>query len=104
MVLWVVQYSVRPEREAEFVEWAKSAIARLLETPGLVEFRSFRPVTGDSQIASTYEFADLASWVEWHSSETMQQILQEVRAYTVNFSAELWGPSPMVPTPLRPGS
>lgn len=104
MVLWVVQYSVRPETEAEFGEWAKTAIDRLLTIPGLVEFRSYRPITGGSQAASTYEFADMQSWVEWHSSETMQQILQEVRAFTVNFSAELWGPSPMVPTPLRPGS
>jgi heme-degrading monooxygenase HmoA len=103
MVLYIQKYDVVHGMMDEFIEWAKTAIPRILSVPGLVEFRSYRPAVSDSQIANTYEFADLASWAAFQEDEISQQLLQEIRTYTVNFSAELWGPSPVVPAPLRPG-
>ena len=103
MVLFLQKYDIIPGMTDKFNEWAKTAIPRILSAPGLVEFRSYRPQVSDKEVATTYEFADMAAWAEWHGSETIQQLLVEVRAYTVNFSTELWGPSPMVPEPIRPG-
>ena len=103
MVLYLQKYDVVPGKTDEFIEWAKTAIPRIMSVPGLVEFRSYRPAVSDRQIANTYEFADMTAWAEFLNSETVQQVLNEVRTYTVNFSSELWGPSPVVPEPLRPG-
>ncbi len=103
MVLYLQKYDVVHGMTDEFIAWAKTAIPRILSAPGIVEFRSYRPAVSDSQIANTFEFADMASWAEWQNSEAVQQLLLEIRTYTVNFSSELWGPSPVVPAPLRPG-
>lgn len=104
MVLYIQKYDIMPGKTEEFIEWAKGAIPKILSAPGIVEMRSYRPAASDSQIATTYEFADMASWAEWQSSEAMQQLNLEVRTYVVSFRTELWGPSPVVPEPLRPGS
>ena len=103
MVLYVQKYDIEPGKGEAYLEWAKQAIPQILAVPGLVEFRGYRPQTGSSQIAVTYEFKDMAAWAEWQSSETMQRLLQEIRAFTTNLTAELWGPSPVVPEPIRPG-
>jgi antibiotic biosynthesis monooxygenase (ABM) superfamily enzyme len=103
MVLYVQKYDIVPGKTDEFIEWAKAAIPQILSAPGIVELRSYRPAVSDCQIATTYEFADMASWAEWQASATMQQLLTEVRTFTTNFRTELWGPSPVVPAPLRPG-
>ena len=104
MVLYVQKYDIMPGKTEEFIEWAKGAIPQILSVPGIVELRSYRPQASDCQIATTYEFADMAAWAEWQSSETMQQLLVDIRKYAVSVRAELWGPSPVVPKPLRPGS
>jgi heme-degrading monooxygenase HmoA len=78
MVLYVQKYDIDPAKAADYIDWAKSAIPRILSVPGVVEFRGYRPAAGDSQIAVTYEFADMVSWAEWQASETIQQVLVEV--------------------------
>ncbi len=103
MVLYVTKYDIMPDKGEAYLEWAKQVIPQILAMTGLVEFRAYRPQAGTSQIAVTYEFRDMASWTEWQSSETMQRLLQEIRNFITNSSAELWGPSPVVPEPIRPG-
>ncbi len=78
MVLYVQKYDVMPGKGEEFIEWAKAAIPQILSVPGIVELRSYRPQVGDSQIATTYEFADMASWAEWQSDETMQRLCKSI--------------------------
>ena len=81
---------------------SESAIPRILKIPGLVEFRGYRPVTGSHQIAATYEFTDMDSWAAWVNHPDYQKLMDEVRPFISNLSTEVWGPSPMVPEPLRP--
>ena len=102
MVLFVVKWDILPQSLDDYTKWAKSAIPRELSVPGVVEFRAYRPATGSSQVVATYEFKDLESWAVWHSHEDIQQIFDELRAYSTNVSIELWGPSPVVPEPIRP--
>lgn len=52
---------------------------------------------------ATFEFADLADWAAWSSSEQSQQVLSEMRTMTLNLDIEAWGPSPLVPQPVRSG-
>ncbi len=103
MVLYVMKWDILPDKVKAYGEWAQSAIRRTVAAPGVVEFRGYRPATGSSQVVVTYEFANLAAWSTWDAHEDVQQVLNELRAFTTNVSLELWGPSPIVPEPIRPG-
>ena len=104
MVLFITKYDINPDKVEAYNEWAKSAVPRLLAVPGVVEFRGYRPVTGSSQVAVTLEFADLTTWAAWYANEDVQAVFAESRTYETNIVYELWGPSPIVPKPVRPGS
>jgi heme-degrading monooxygenase HmoA len=103
MVLFVQKYDINLDAAEAYNEWAKTAIRRILAAPGVVEFRGYRPVTGTSQVVVTIEFADLAAFAAFYADEDIQQLLAERHAYEINVRTELWGPSPVVPEPLRPG-
>ncbi|MDM8540899.1 hypothetical protein QUF90_07405 [Desulfococcaceae bacterium HSG9] len=97
------KWDIRPEKAEAYQEWAPSAISRQLAVPGVVEFRAYRPATGCHQVAVTYEFADMQDWASWYYNEEIQKVFDEGRTYMANMSVELWGPSPIVPEPIRPG-
>jgi antibiotic biosynthesis monooxygenase (ABM) superfamily enzyme len=104
MVIQVIKWDVPAEKVETYTAWSKASLPKLLAVPGLVELRAYRPVTGSSQIITTYEFADLVSWATWYANKDVQQLINERRTFTVNEVSELWGPSPVVPEPIRPGS
>ena len=103
MVLHVTKYDIHPDIAEAYLKWSETAIKRTLSVPGVVEFRAYRPVAGSSQIVTTHEFADLATWAAWDSNEVNQKVNAELHTLAVNFTVEVWGPSPVVPAPLRPG-
>ena len=102
MVLQVMKWNIHPDKVEAYLEWTESAIKRTLAVPGVVEFRAYRPATGASQVVTTYEFADMATWAAWQSDEDVQKVLDELRALALNVNIEVWGPSPVVPEPIRP--
>ena len=69
----------------------------------MTEFRGYRPANGSFQVAITYEFADMVAWATWHETDAVQGVLTELRTLATDVTMELWGPSPVVPTPIRPG-
>ena len=103
MVLFVMKWDIHPDKVEAYMKWTESAIKRTLAAPGVVEFRAYRPVSGASQVVVTYEFADLATWAAWNGNQDVQKVLEELRTLTLNVNIELWGPSPVVPAPIRPG-
>jgi heme-degrading monooxygenase HmoA len=103
MVIYTVKWDIRPEKADEYPGWAKAAVSRLLAVPGVVEFRAYRPVTGCHQVVATYEFADTQAWASWRYNEDTQKVFDEGYIYMTNMSLELWGPSPIIPEPIRPG-
>ena len=103
MVLQVMKWNIHPDKVEAYLKWSETAIKRTLAVPGVVEFRAYRPATGASQVVSTYEFADMAAWAAWQSDEDGQKVLDELRTLALNVNIEVWGPSPVVPAPIRPG-
>jgi len=103
MVLYVLKWDVLPEKIETYLEFTKLAIQRTLAVPGVVEFRGYRQAAGDSRVVVTYEFADIAAWATWFANEDCQKVLDELWTYTSKLTTELWGASPVVPTPIRPG-
>ena len=103
MVLLVQKWDILPDKFEEYNEWAPSAIKRLLSVPGVVEFRAYRPASGSHQVAITFEFENMGSWASWYENEDVQKIRAEMQGLTCNRFDEIWGPSPIVPAPIRPG-
>ena len=102
MVIKVIKWNIHPDKIEAYLKWTEGAIKRTLASPGVVEFRAYRPVTGASQVVITYEFADLAAWSAWEIDENVQNVMNELRALALNVEIEVWGPSPVVPAPIRP--
>ena len=101
MVLYVVKWDIHPDKADAYLKWTESAIKRVV-IPGVVEFRAYRPASGSSQALVTYEFADMAAWAAWWGKEDIQKVMTELRTVALNVTSELWGPSPVVPAPIRP--
>jgi len=103
MVLYVAKWNIRPEKLGAYANWGKSTIQRLLAVPGVVEVRGYRAATGAHYVVVTYEFADMAAWAAWSSNEDVQKMRDELDAYATDVTYELWGPSPVIPKPIKPG-
>jgi len=101
MVLYVCKWDILPGKTKEYTEWSQTAMKRQFSIPGIKEFRAYRSVTGSHQAVVTYEFADFSSWATWVENETVQEVNQELRDYTLNIEFDLLGPSPIVPKPIR---
>jgi quinol monooxygenase YgiN len=102
MMLYVMQWDILPDKREAYLKWTESAIPQTMAVPGVVEFRGYRTAAGDSRIVVTNEFADLPAWAAWYANEDCQKVLDELGMYTSNVTTELWGPSPVVPKPIRP--
>lgn len=81
--------------------WAKKAIATMLKQQGLVEFRANRNVLGSPEVRITSTWRSGADWAAFAEGE-WKTVEQELRGMAGNIRMELWGPSPLVPEPLRP--
>lgn len=103
MVIYVVKWDIHPDKVEAYLEWVKGAVPRSLAVPGVVAFRAHRSAAGAPQVVVTYEFADMAAWAAWWNHEDIQQVLNELHTLALNVTTELWGPSPVVPEPIRPG-
>lgn len=103
MVLYVYTYSIHPDKLETYLKWTEGAIKRVLAAPGVVELRAYRAATGPGQIVLTYEFADMAGWSAWYGNAEVQKVISELYTLAVDINIELWGPSPIVPAPIRPG-
>ena len=105
MVLYVISYDILPDKIEAYMKWAQTAVPRAVALPGLVEFRAYRGVAGEigSQVVLTYEFANMADFAAYWSHEEMRKLDDEIQLFTANQSAQIWGPSPVVPDPIRPG-
>jgi len=103
MVIYVMKWDIHPDKLDAYLKWTEGAIKRTVGVPGVVEFRAYRGAAGAPQVVITYEFADMASWAAWHGNQQVQDVFAEVHTVALNVSEELWGPSPVVPAPIRPG-
>ena len=104
MVLYVMRWNIHPDKKEAYMEWTKGAIARTLGAGGVAEFRAYRPATGPSQVVVTYEFTNMAAWQTWYGNQDVQTVLEELHMLATDVTLDLWGPSPVVPDPIRPGA
>ena len=84
-------------------DFAKKSIGAILEAPGLIEFRANRNILGSPQVRSTYVFRSLVDWASFTDSDQWRALEAELRIFATNIRIEIWGPSPVLPEPVRPG-
>ena len=86
-----------------YQEWAKKTIGFVMQSPGLIEFRANRNLLGSPVVRSTSVWQTLADWANFAQTEKWQKMYEELcNSFGVNIRVEIWGPSPIVPEPLRP--
>jgi heme-degrading monooxygenase HmoA len=85
-----------------YAAWAKQAVATILKQPGLVEFRGNRNLLGSPEVRITLLWRSGADWIAF-AEGAWKSVERELRALATHIRLEVWGPSPIVPEPLRPG-
>jgi len=90
------------DRQA-YLEYGKRAFATMLKAPGVVQIRVYRSLLGSPQVRLTLEWETLADWAKFAESPERGRLDSELFNFATNIDVELWGPSPTVPEPLRPG-
>jgi len=100
-----LKYDLLPGMDQQsYVEWAKKAIGTTLKTPGLVEIRAYRSMLGSPQVQVTSVWQTMADWAKFNESDGWRALSDELKAsFATNVNVEIWGPSPIIPKPLRPG-
>jgi heme-degrading monooxygenase HmoA len=99
-----LMYDFRPGVDLNaYNEWAKKAIAAILKAPGIIEFRAFRNVLGSPLICATTVWQNLSDWSRFTEGGEWRKMEEELRAkFADNIQVGIWGPSPVVPEPLKP--
>jgi len=85
-----------------YQSWAKKAVALVLQQPGLVELRANRNILGSPQVRIVTVWKSGADWAKFGEG-AWRPLESELLKFATNLKAELWGPSALVPEPLRPG-
>ena len=85
-----------------YADFAKRSIGTALQAPGFVEFRANRNALGSPQVRATWVWQSKADWEKFGESATGMAMEDEFRTYVTNYHVEIWGPSALVPEPIRP--
>ena len=104
MIEVVMTWDILPGTDEQaYAAYAKKVIGAALRQPGFVEFRANRSLMGSPQSRATYVWQTLADWAIFAATADYQALDAESRRFVTNTHVELWGPSPIVPEPIRPG-
>jgi hypothetical protein len=86
-----------------YQRWAKKAIGTVLQSPGVVEFRASRNMMASPQVRATSVFKNMADWGNFAENAEWLALKAELSdKFATNVCVDIWGPSPVVPEPLRP--
>ncbi|MCA9757360.1 MAG: antibiotic biosynthesis monooxygenase [Candidatus Eisenbacteria bacterium] len=87
--------------EDAYAKLAKKATAMMLSAPGFIEFRAHRSLVGTPHVRRTSVWESLAHWAALAQDPEFQELTAEFRMYVTNVEVQMWGPSPLVPHPIR---
>lgn len=103
MIQTVLTYDLVPGADQKaYQAWARNAIGISMQQLGLIELRAHRNLLGTPLFRVTSEWQSMAD-VEKFLLGAWQPVEAELRTMATNIRWEYWGPSPVVPEPLRPG-
>ncbi|MBI4755987.1 MAG: antibiotic biosynthesis monooxygenase [Betaproteobacteria bacterium] len=83
-------------------ELAHRAVATVLRSPGIVEFRAHRNQLGSPKVRTTAVWQSLADWAKAAENPEIKALETEMGGYVTNLRVEFWVPSPVLPDAARP--
>lgn len=102
MIEVVMSYDLLPEVDQQaYAAWAKDAIGIVLQQKGLVELRANRNLLGTPQSRTVSVWQSISDWAAFNEGQ-WAPLDQQLRKMATNLKVELWGPSPVMPEPVRP--
>ena len=98
-----LMYDVMPGiNEQEYFEWMKKSIVPALKSRGMVEVRAHRGIKENQTVLVVGSWEKLEDWTEFSQSEGWNSFMNPLQnTFARNLRIEVWGPSPVIPTPLR---
>lgn len=102
MVEVVTTWDLTPAmNNPDYNDKAKEWVGNILEAEGLIEFRANRSLT-TNRVRTVTLWKTGADWMNFAESAAWTKILSELTHYAPNINTETWGPSPIIPEPVRP--
>ena len=96
-------YDFQPGIDADaYAILARKATMMMVSAPGFVEFRAHRNMVGSPHVRRTSVWRSLSDWAALAQQPEFQQLTVDFRSYVTNLDVQFWGPSPLVPEPIRP--
>jgi len=89
--------------ENAYAKIARQATKLMADSDGFIEFRAHRNLVGSPHVRRTSVWKSLAHWAALAQREDFQKLSADFRLYVTNLEVHFWGPSPIIPKPLRPG-
>jgi len=81
---------------------SKKTAETIAKQPGMIEFRASRNLLGNPQVRVSVMWKSLEDWAKFAETDVWHSLEAECRTFATNIRVELWGPSPVMPEPLRP--
>jgi heme-degrading monooxygenase HmoA len=103
MIEIVTTYDLRHEIDQDaYRAYVSNAVELELHAGGFVELRAHRNISGSPQVRVTHVWKSLTDWARFVDSAESRALDAEFRSFVTNVEVQIWGPSPVVPEPLRP--
>ena len=87
--------------EESYAKLGRRATQMMVESEGFMEFRAHRNLVGNPHVRRTSVWRSLDDWARLAQSSEFQEVTAEFRTYVINLEVQFWGPSPLVPDPIR---
>lgn len=88
--------------ESAYAKIAKRATVLMAQSEGFIEFHANRNLLGSPHVRRTSVWKSLAHYAALAQREDFQKLTAEFRLYVTNLKVNFWGPSPIMPNPIKP--
>lgn len=98
-------YDLLPEADNDaYLSWVDRAIKNTMDRSGLVEIRATRNLLGSPLVRVVIAWESLRDWTSYQATDEWRRLDSELRSLIVELRIEIWGVSPILPTPIKPGT
>lgn len=98
-------WNLRPGIDvAAYTNFSRDAVSQVLKATGFREFRAHRNMLGSPHVRATYVWQSLVDWANYQQTDEWQALMPRLNEYATHVEVQVWGPSPVMPESLRPGS
>ena len=88
--------------EKAYAKLARQASTLMSRADGFIEFKANRNLVGSPHVRRTSCWKSLAHWAALAQQPDFQKLTEEFRYYVRNLHVNFWGPSPILPEPIKP--